>query len=154
MPGAARLDDMKIRRMDHVGIVVNDLPAAKAFFLDLGLEMSGEGNVEGKWVDQIVGLQGVKAALVMLRAPEGGTNIELVKFYNPVDEKGIQRSLSNTPGIRHVAFVVEDIETLVAKLKKKGVKFFSEIHNYENIYKLCYVHGPEGIILELAEELK
>jgi catechol 2,3-dioxygenase-like lactoylglutathione lyase family enzyme len=145
---------MKIRRIDHVGIVVNDLPAAKAFFLDFGLEVQGEGEVEGEWVDRIVGLHGVKAVLVMLRTSDGETNIELVKFHAPSDEKGIQRPLSNTPGIRHIAFVVEDIEALVAKLKKKGTELFGEIQNYENIYKLCYIRGPEGIILELAQEIQ
>ena len=145
---------MKIHRIDHVGIIVNDLPAAKAFFLDLGLEMLGEGKVEGGWVDRVVGLQDVKATLVMLRTPGGGTNIELAKFYMPLDEKGLQRPLANTLGIRHIAFAVEDIEAVVAKLKKKGVELFSEIQNYQNVYKLCYVRGPEGIILELAEEIK
>jgi catechol 2,3-dioxygenase-like lactoylglutathione lyase family enzyme len=145
---------MKIRRIDHVGIIVNDLPAAKAFFLDFGLEMLGEGEVEGEWVDRVVGLHDVKAACVMLRTPDGEANIELIKFYRPSDEKGMQRPLANTLGIRHIAFAVEDIEAVVAKLKKKGAGLFGEIQNYENAYKLCYVRGPEGIILELAEQIK
>ncbi len=145
---------MKIHRIDHVGITVNDLPAAKAFFLDFGLEMQGEGKVEGEWVDRIVGLQDVKAACAMFRTPDGETNIELIRFYEPSDETGLQRPLANTPGIRHIAFAVEDIEAVVAKLKKKGVELFGEIQNYENAYKLCYVRGPEGIILELAEQIK
>jgi hypothetical protein len=90
---------MKIRRIDHVGIIVNDLPAAKVFFLDFGLEMLGEGKVEGEWVDRVVGLHDVKAELVMLRTPDGETNIELAKFYTPLDEKGMQRPLANTLGI-------------------------------------------------------
>ena len=145
---------MKIHRIDHVGIVVNDLPAAKAFFLDFGLEIQGEGIVEGAWVERIIGLQDVKVAFVMLRTPDGEANIELVKFHTPSDEKGMQRSLANTLGIRHIAFAVEDIEALVAKLKKKGTELIGEIVNYENTYKLCYVRGPEGIILELAEQIK
>jgi catechol 2,3-dioxygenase-like lactoylglutathione lyase family enzyme len=145
---------MKIHRIDHVGIIVNDLPAAKAFFLDFGLEMQGEGKVEGEWVDRVVGLHDVKAACVMLRTPDGEANIELVKFCMPSDEKGMQRPLANTLGIRHIAFAVEDIESVVAKLKKKGAEPFGEIQNYENTYKLCYVRGPEGIILELAEQIK
>ena len=144
---------MKINRIDHVGINVIDLPAATTFFLDLGLEMLGEGNVEGEWVDRVVGLNGVKSALVMLRTPDGETNIELVKFNTPSDEEGIRHSLANTLGIRHIAFVVEDVDAIVAKLQTKGVELVGEIQNYENIYKLCYVRGPEGIILELAEEL-
>ena len=145
---------MKILRIDHVGIIVNDLPAAKAFFLDFGLEMVGEGELEGEWVERIIGLHDVKTAIVMLRTPDGEANIELVKFYKPSDEKGIQRPLANTLGIRHITFAVEDIEAVVAKLKKRGVEIFSEIENYEEIYKLCYVRGPEGIILELAEKIK
>lgn len=145
---------MKIHRVDHVGIIVNDLPAAKAFFLELGLEMVGEGKVEGEWVERIIGLHDVKSEVVMLRTPDGEANIELSKFYKPSDEKGMHRPLANTLGIRHIAFAVEDIETIVAKLKNKGVELFGEIQNYENTYKLCYIRGPEGIILELAEQIK
>jgi catechol 2,3-dioxygenase-like lactoylglutathione lyase family enzyme len=145
---------MKIKRIDHVGIIVDDLPAAKAFFLDFGLEMIGEGEVEGEWVEHIIGLQDVREAVVMLRTPDGDANIELVKFHAPTDEKGIQRPLANTLGIRHIAFAVDDIEAMVTKLKKKGTELIGEIQNYENLYKLCYVRGPEGIILELAEEIK
>ncbi|MFO7902685.1 MAG: VOC family protein [Pirellulaceae bacterium] len=145
---------MKIHRIDHVGIVVDDLPAAKAFFLDFGLEMVGEGEVEGDWVERIIGLQDVKSDVVMLRTPDGEANIELAKFHTPSDEKGMQRPLANTPGIRHVAFAVEDIEAIVAKLKKNGAELFGEIQNYEDAYRLCYVRGPEGIILELAEQIK
>lgn len=145
---------MKLHRIDHVGIIVNDLPAAKAFFLDLGLEMLGEGKVEGEWVERIIGLKDVKEEVVMLRTPDGEANIELVKFYSPSDENGVQRPLANTLGIRHIAFAVEDIEAIVAKLKKNGAELFGEIQTYENTYKLCYVRGPEGIILELAEQIK
>jgi catechol 2,3-dioxygenase-like lactoylglutathione lyase family enzyme len=145
---------MKIHRIDHIGIIVNDLPAVKAFFLDLGLEMMGEGEVEGEWVERIIGLQDVKEEVVMLRTSDGEANIELVKFHTPSDENGIQRPLANTLGIRHIAFAVDDIEAIVAKFKKEGTGLIGEIQNYENSYKLCYVRGPEGIILELAEEIK
>jgi catechol 2,3-dioxygenase-like lactoylglutathione lyase family enzyme len=141
---------MKIHRIDHVGVIVNDLPAAKAFFLDLGLEVQGEG----EWLDQIVGLNGVKTAFVFLGMPDGQTNLELIKYYKPSDEKDLQQPLANTLGIRHIAFVVEAIEAVVAKLKEQGKEVFGEIQNYENMYKLCYVRGPEGIILELAEQIK
>lgn len=144
---------MKIHRIDHVGVVVEDLSAAKAFFLDLGLEMVGEGELEGSLLNQVVGLDDVKTAIVMLSTPDGQTNLELCKFYRPADEKGIQQCFANTLGIRHITFAVEDIEAIVAKLKKNGVEIFSEIQNYEDIYKLCYVRGPEGIILELAERI-
>lgn len=141
---------MKVHRIDHVGIIVNDLPAAKAFFLDLGLEMMGEG----EWVERIIGLPDVKAEIIMLRTPDGEANIELSKFHSPTDENGIQRSLANTLGIRHITFAVEDIEAIVAKLKKNGAELVGEIQTYENTYKLCYIRGPEGIILELAEQLE
>jgi catechol 2,3-dioxygenase-like lactoylglutathione lyase family enzyme len=137
-----------------VGVIVNDLSAAKAFFLDFGLEVQGEGELEGEWLDQIVGLKDVKTAYVFLRTPDGEANIELIKFYTPSDENGIQKPFANTLGIRHIAFVVEDIEAVVAKLKKKGAEIFSEVQHYEDSYKLCYVRGPEGIILELAEQIK
>lgn len=142
---------MKIHKIDHVGVIVSDLAAAKAFFLDFGLEVQGEGELEGEWVDQVVGLHDVKTAFVMLGAPDGQANIELVKFYTPLDEQGMRPSFANTLGIRHIAFAVE---ALVTKLKKRGTAIFSEIQTYANAYKLCYVRGPEGMILELAEQIK
>ena len=145
---------MNIRRIDHVGIIVEDLPAAKAFFVDLGLEVQGEGALEGEWLDQIVGLNNVRTAYVFLGMPEGQANLELIKYYRPSDESGIQQPLANTLGIRHIAMVVEDIEAVVAKLKAKGQEIFGEIQNYEESYKLCYIRGPEGMILELAEQIE
>lgn len=145
---------MKIHHIDHVGVIVNDLTAAKAFFLDFGLEVQGEGELEGEWLDRVVGLNGVKTAFAFLKVPDGQANIELIKFYWPTDEHGIQRPLANALGIRHIAFVVEDIEAVVAKLKGKSTEIFSEIQRFEESYKLCYVRGPEGIILELAEQIK
>ena len=144
---------MKIHRIDHVGVIVSDLSAAKAFFLDFGLEVQGEGELEGELLDQVTGLHDAKTAIVWLGTPDGQTHIELVKFYRPSDEQGIQQSSANTLGIRHIAFAVEDIEALVAKLKQNGSAIFSEIQTYENMYKLCYVRGPEGIILEVAEQI-
>lgn len=133
---------------------MNDLPAAKEFFLEFGLEMLGEAEVEGEWVERIIGLQNVKEDVVMFQTPDGEATIELVKFHTPSDENGIQPASANTLGIRHIAFAVEDIEAIVAKLKKKGAELIGEIQNYENAYKLCYIRGPEGIILELAEQIK
>jgi len=146
--------EMKIHRIDHVGVVVNDLAAAKAFFLDLGLEVHGEAELEGPFLDQVVGLQDVKTAMVWMRAPDGQAYLELIKYYTPSDEQGIEYSYANTLGIRHIAFAVEDLAAIVAKLKENGTAIFSEIQYYENSYKLCYVRGPEGIILELAEQIK
>ncbi|WP_144555884.1 VOC family protein [Bacillus sp. X1(2014)] len=145
---------MRINRIDHVSINVNDLSEAKAFFIDLGLEVQAEWELDGELLDRIVGLKDVSTACVGLGMPDGQVWIELVKFYNPSDEKDIQQPFANTLGIRHICFEVEDIEAIVAKLKKKGTEIFSEIQKYEESYKLCYVRGPEGIILELAEIIR
>ena len=147
---------MKVHRIDHVSINVNDFAAAKAFFLDLGLELQGEASLEGAWLDKLVGLNGVKTSIAFFRVPDGQANqasIELVKYHTPPDDNGIQQPLANTLGIRHIAFAVEDIEAVVARLKEKGTETFSEIYDYEGMYKLCYIRGPEGIILELAEQI-
>lgn len=144
---------MTIKRIDHVGITVNDLTAVKNFFTQFGLEVLGEGKVEGEWVERIIGLKNVKEDVVMLSTPDGDTNIELVKFHSPSDEKGIQQPSANTLGIRHIAFAVKDIESHVSGMKEAGYELMGEIQNYEDKYKLCYCRGPEGIILELAEKL-
>jgi catechol 2,3-dioxygenase-like lactoylglutathione lyase family enzyme len=145
---------LRIRKIDHVGVIVNDLSAAKEFFLDVGLEVKGEWEMEGELMGYAVGLNDAKVACVGLGTPDGQTWIELIKFHSPADEKGIQQTFANTLGIRHIAFAVEDMEAVVAKLKKKGAEIFSEIQRYEESYKLCFVRGPEGIILELAEKIK
>jgi catechol 2,3-dioxygenase-like lactoylglutathione lyase family enzyme len=145
---------MKVKHIDHISIIVKDLAAATAFFLDFGLELQGEGALEGALVDTITGLEGVKNAIAFLRASDGGAAIELVQFYNPMDENSVQPPQANTLGIRHIAFVVEDIDAHVERFKARGVELFSEVQQYEDSYKLCYVRGPEGIILELAESLK
>ncbi len=144
---------MKINRIDHVSINVNDLAEAKAFFLELGLEVHAEWELDGKQLDRIVGLNDVKTACVGMGMPGGQTWIELVKFCTQSDEKDLELPFANTLGIRHICFAVEDIDAVVAKLKKRGTEIFSEIQQYEETYKLCYVRGPEGIILELAEKL-
>ena len=144
---------MKIKRIDHIGVIVHDLPAAKEFFRDFGLEVKGEWEMEGDLMGYATGLDDVKVACVGMGAADGQTWLELIKFYSPSAED-IQQPLANTLGIRHIAFAVEDIEVLIFKLKTKGAYIFSEIQQYEESYKLCYVRGPEGIILELAEEMK
>jgi len=112
---------MRLRKIDHIGVVVNDFSAAKAFFLDLGLEAQGEGEVEGEWVDRVIGLEHVKVTYVMLSAPNGGANIELIKFHALLEQREVQTPFSNTPGIRHMALVIEDIESTIKKLKSRGV---------------------------------
>lgn len=145
---------MKIQRIDHVGINVNDLAAAKAFFLDFGFEVQWEGDMSGELLENVVALRDAKTSVVMIGLPDGQMNLELIKYHTPTDKRDMQQPLANTWGIRHIAFVVDDIEATVAQLKKKGVEIFSEIQNYEDTYKLCYIRGPEGIILELAEQIK
>jgi catechol 2,3-dioxygenase-like lactoylglutathione lyase family enzyme len=144
---------MAIQRMDHVGIVVDDLAAATEFFLRLGLELDGEGSVGGDWLDRIVGLESVQAELAMLKTPDGHGRIELVKFHSPPIQGGDRKDPANTAGIRHIAFVVEDVDALVAGLRERGGELVGEVEDYSDIYRLCYVRGPEGIIVELAERL-
>jgi catechol 2,3-dioxygenase-like lactoylglutathione lyase family enzyme len=144
---------MTIQRMDHVGIVVDDLAAATEFFVELGLELLGEGSVEGRWVDRIVGLDGVRVDTAMVQAPDGNGRLELVKFHSPPTQDGNRHAPANTPGIRHIAFAVEDIDAAVAGLRARGAELVGEVVRYEDSYRLCYVRGPEGIIVELAEQI-
>lgn len=142
---------MKIKHIDHIGINVENLEAAKKFFTDLGFIVVGEAVMQGELVERVTGLTDVKDDLVMLQAPDGQLNLELVKFHHPIDEAGVQPQVANTLGLRHLCFQVEDLDGIVATLKQKGHKLVGEVQTYENSWKLCYVYGPEGIILELAE---
>jgi catechol 2,3-dioxygenase-like lactoylglutathione lyase family enzyme len=144
---------MTIKRMDHVGIVVDDLAAATEFFVEIGLEPLGEASVGGSSVDRVVGLEGVRADIAMLRAPEGNGRVELAKFHSPSDQGDIQPAPANRPGIRHLAFVVEDIDAVVARLRARGTELVGDLEQYEDSYRLCYVRGPAGIIVELAEQI-
>jgi len=141
--------------MEHVGIVVDDLAAATEFFVELGLVLQGEGPVEGRWVDRVVGLEGVRADIAMMQTPDGNGRLELTKFHSPSHQgEGDNRHApANTPGIRHVAFAVEDIDAVVASLRDRGAELIGELERYEDSYRLCYVRGPEGIIIELAEQI-
>ncbi len=139
--------------MDHVGIVVDDLAAATEFFIELGLELRGEGPVEGRWVDRVVGLDGVRAEIAMLQTPDGHGRVELAKFHSPSSQGGNQHEPANAPGIRHLAFAVEDIDAVIAGLRARGTELIGEMERYKDSYRLCYVRGPEGIIIELAEEI-
>ena len=144
---------MTIQRLEHVGIVVDDLPAATEFFVELGLVLHDEEQVEGRWVDRVVGLDGVQADLAFLQTPDGHGQLELIKFHSPSSEGDNRYAPANTPGIRHVAFAVEDIDTVVAGLRARGAELVGELERYEDSYRLCYVRGPEGIIIELAEQI-
>ncbi len=144
---------MAIQRMDHVGIVVEDLAEATAFFVELGLEPQGEAPVEGGWVDRVVGLEGVRAEIVMMETPDGHGRIELAKFHAPSGPDGDRHAPANAPGIRHVTFAVDDIDATVAGLRARGAELVGEVERYKDIYRLCYIRGPEGIIVELAEKI-
>ena len=144
---------MTIQRMDHVGIVVEDLKAAINFFIELGLELQGEGSVEGRWVDRVVALDGVRAEIAFLQTPDGHGRLELAKFHSPSTPNGNRHAPANTPGIRHVAFAVDDIEAVVGRLRSHGAELVGELERYQDSYRLCLVRGPEGIIVELAEQI-
>ena len=140
--------------MEHVGIVVDDLAAATEFFVELGLELQGEASVEGRWVDRVVGLDGVRAEITMLQTPDGRGRVELSKFHAPSTRGGNRNEPANALGIRHITFAVEDIDAVVAGLRARGAELVGELERYEDRYRLCYVRGPEGIIIELAEEIR
>jgi catechol 2,3-dioxygenase-like lactoylglutathione lyase family enzyme len=144
---------MAIQRMEHVGIVVEDLAAATEFFADLGLALQGEGPVEGGWVDRVVGLDGVRADIAIMQTPDGHGRLELTKFHSPSHQGDIPPAPANTPGIRHISFAVEDIDAVVAGLRARGAELVGELERYKDRYRLCYVRGPEGIIVELAEQI-
>jgi len=147
---------MTVQRLEHIGIVVDDLAAATAFFVALGLEEEGETSVEGGVVDRINGLEGVRADIVILRTPDDhATKLELAKYRSPAYEgdDGPAPAPANTPGIRHILFAVDDIEASLASLQAHGGELVGELVNYENIYWLCYVRGPAGIIVELAQKI-
>jgi catechol 2,3-dioxygenase-like lactoylglutathione lyase family enzyme len=147
------IEHMTIQRMDHVGIVVDDLAAATEFFVELGLELQGEAQVEGRSVDRVVGLDGVRSEIVMLQTPDGHGRIELSKFHTPSAQGDNRDAPANAPGIRHVTFAVDDIDAAVAGLRARGAELVGELVRYEDSYRVCYVRGPEGIIVELAEKI-
>jgi catechol 2,3-dioxygenase-like lactoylglutathione lyase family enzyme len=146
---------MTIPRMDNVLIVVDDLEAAKAFFAELGLVLEGEATNEGPWVDRIIGLEGVRADLAMMRTPDGHGGIELTKFHTPPAVRAEPAEAPvNTLGLRRIMFAVEDVDDVVARLRGHGAELVGEIAQYEDVYRLCFVRGPAGIIIGLAERLR
>ncbi|MGY1692300.1 VOC family protein [Geodermatophilus sp. SYSU D01105] len=144
---------MTIQRLENVGIVVDDLEAATGFFVELGLELLGRGPVEGDWVDRVVALEGVRVEVAMIQTPDGHGRLELMQFHSPPARTGDRGAPPNTPGIRRVAFAVDDIDATVAGLRARGTELVGEVVRYEDSYRLCYVRGPEGIIVMLAEQL-
>jgi catechol 2,3-dioxygenase-like lactoylglutathione lyase family enzyme len=144
---------MTVKRMDHVGVVVDDLEAATAFFVELGLRVVGETSVEGDWVDRIIGLDGARSRIAMLETPDGHSRLELTAFDAPPSPPGDPRAPSNAPGIRHLLFAVDDLDDTLARLRPHGAELVGEVVNYSDRYLMCYLRGPGGIIVELAEEL-
>ena len=140
--------------MDNVLIVVEDLDAVISFFVELGMELEGKGPIEGRWVERIIGIDDVRQDVAMLRMPDGHGRIELAKFHQP---KAISPDPPNAPantlGIRRIMFAVDDIDEVVARLRAHGAELVGELAQYEDSYRLCYVRGPEGIVVGLAEQL-
>ena len=145
---------MTIKRLDHVSVVVEDLPAATAFFTALGMTRAGEATVEGAWVDRINGMKGIKADIVMMKTPDGQGQLELTRFRSPALVP-LQPAVAppNALGLRSVMFAVDDIDETVARMRAHGGELLGEVVQYESLYRLCYMRGPAGIIVSLAEEL-
>jgi catechol 2,3-dioxygenase-like lactoylglutathione lyase family enzyme len=145
---------MTIQRMDHVSVVVDDLEAAKAYFVDLGMELEGEAPIEGPWVDRVNGLDGVRVDIAMMRTPDGSGRLELTRFRAPTAvSAGPDDALGNTLGLRSVMFTVDDLDATVAGLRARGTELVGEVVQYQDSHRLCYVRGPAGIIVALAEQL-
>jgi catechol 2,3-dioxygenase-like lactoylglutathione lyase family enzyme len=145
---------MALQRMDNVLIVVDDLEAAKSFFVALGMELEGETTVEGPSVDRLVGLENVRSEIAMMRTPDGQGRIELDKFHAPAAVRvEPENAPVNTLGIRRIMFAVDDIEEVLARLRTHGAELLGEVVQYEDTYRLCYIRGPEGILIALAEQL-
>jgi catechol 2,3-dioxygenase-like lactoylglutathione lyase family enzyme len=145
---------MTIKRMDNIGIIVDDLEAVIDFFRELGLELEGQQAVEGRWVDQVIGLEGVRVDMAMMRVPGGQGRIELSKFHTPAAISAEPKNAPvNTLGIRRIMFAVDDIDDVLARLQGRGAELVGEVTQYEDKYRLCYVRGPEGILIALAQQL-
>ena len=145
---------MTILRMDHVSVVVDDLEDAIAFFGELGMELEGKAPIEGPSVDRVNGLDGIRVDIAMMRTPDGHGRLELTKFHNPTAVSAEPRNaLGNTLGLRSIMFAVDDIDATVAGLRARGAELVGEVVQYQDSYRLCYVRGPEGIIVALAEQL-
>jgi catechol 2,3-dioxygenase-like lactoylglutathione lyase family enzyme len=142
-----------VQRMDNVGIVLNDLKAAVAFFLELGLELEGEMTVDGEWAARICGFDELKVDIAMMRTPDGHNKLELMQFHTPTAVGGEPNAPANTLGIRRLMFAVDDIEDVLARLQARGAELVGELTRIEDSWLMCYLRGPEGIIVALAEQL-
>ena len=144
---------MTVKRMDNVGIVVEDIEAAIAFFTELGLVLEGRAPVEGDWADGVTGLHGMRVEIAMMRTPDGHSRLELSRFLAPPVVADHRNAPVNAFGYLRVMFTVEDIDDTLVRLVKRGAKLVGEVVRYENMYRLCYIRGPEGILIGLAEQL-
>lgn len=149
-----RLGRMTITRLDHISVVVDDLASATAFFAALGMTVEGEMRVEGPWVDRVNAIDDIQIDIVMMRTPDGEGRLELTKFHNP-DLVAVEPAIAppNAPGLRSVMFTVDSVDDAVARLRAIGAELIGEVVQYDNMYRLCYMRGPAGIIVALAEEL-
>ncbi|WP_422928814.1 VOC family protein [Singulisphaera sp. PoT] len=146
---------MTIQRMDNILIVVEDLEAAKAFFVELGMELEGQTTVEGSWVDRTIGLDGVRADIVMMKTPDGHGRVELTRFHTPPAVRAEPKDApANALGLRRIMFAVDNVDDVVARLHGHGAELVGEITQYKDIYRLCFLRGPEGIIIGLAQQLR
>ena len=144
---------MPVRHLDHVTIVVADLDAAIGFFVDLGLEVLDRASIDGEWAARVVGLEGARSEIAMVQTPDGHGRLELQRYDHPPARGGEPDAPSNTFGIRNVAFEVDDIDSMVADLAGRGFGLVGHLENYADVYKLCYVRGPEGIVVMLAQRI-
>lgn len=144
---------MTVKRMDNVGIVVEDLDAAIAFFAELGLELVGRAPIEGDWADGVTGLHAMRVEIAMMRTPDGHSRLELSRFLAPAVVADHRNAPVNALGYLRVMFTVEDIDDTLARLEKSGVTLVGELVRYKDAYRLCYIRGPEGILIGLAQEL-
>ncbi|UFU07315.1 VOC family protein [Ruania halotolerans] len=145
---------MTLQRMDHVGVVVDDLEAAIAFFIELGMELEGQAPIEGPWVDQVNALDDVRVDIAMMRTPDGNSRLELTRFRTPaVISTDPPDALGNTLGLRSIMFAVDDLDATLADLRRHGAELVGAVAQYENSHRLCYLRGPAGIIVALAEQL-
>ncbi len=145
---------MAIKRMDNVLIVVEDIDAVIAFFVELGMELAGKGPVEGQWVESVIRISDVRQDVAMLQTPDGHGRIELAMFHTPPAIRAEPEDApANTLGLRRIMFAVDDIDEVIARLRTHGAELVGDVARYEDLYRLCYVRGPEGIVVGLAEEL-
>src|SRR5579875_1630691 len=144
---------MTLRRMDNVLINVENLEAVEAFFAELGMELEGRTTVEGPWAGKVIGLENVRAEITMMRTPDGHGRVELSKFHTPPAVRAEPRDApANALGMRRIMFAVENLDDVVERLRSHGADLLDEIAQYENHYRLCFMRGPEGILIGLAEE--